>query len=54
MSAGEGQESAGEQKQGKGELDQIRQMIRAIIQSGNGSDGGKCYFLPAQFGVEGR
>lgn len=41
-------------KTGKGELDQIRQMIRAISQSGNGLDGGKCYFLPARFGAEGR
>lgn len=41
-------------KTGKGELDQIQQMIRAISQSGNGLDGGKCYFLPARFGVEGQ
>ena len=38
----------------KRELDQIRQMIRAISQSGSVSDDGKCYFLPVQFGVKGR
>lgn len=32
----------------KRELEQIRQMIRAISQSVNASDSGKCYFLPVQ------
>lgn len=56
MSAGEGQERVcvGGAKTEKRELDQIRQMIRAISQSGNISDEGRCYFLPVQFGVKGR
>lgn len=54
MSAGEGQGSEGGAKTGKRELDQIRQMIKAISQSGNVVDGGKCYFLPVQLGVKGQ
>lgn len=38
----------------KGELHKIHQMIRAISQCGNVLDGGKCYFLPVQFGVKGQ
>ena len=50
MSAGEGQGSVGGGAETeKRELDQIRQMIRAISQSGNALHGGKCYFLPVQF-----
>lgn len=54
MSAREGQESVGGVKTEKRELDQIRQMIRAISQSGNILHSGKCYFLPVQFGVKGQ
>lgn len=49
-----GTRECGGAKTGKRELDQIRQMIRAISQSGDVSDYGKCDFLPVQFGVKGR
>lgn len=54
MSAEEGQQSVGGAETEKRELDQIRQMIRAISQSGNVLRDGKCYFLPVQFGAKGR
>lgn len=43
-----------EQGRRKRELDQIRQMIRAISQCGKVLDDGECYFLPVHCGVKGQ
>lgn len=43
-----------EQRRSKRELDQIRQMIRAISQCGKVLDDGECYFLPVHSGVKGQ
>lgn len=42
-----------ERRRRKRELDQIRQMIRAISQCGKALDGGERYFLPVHSGVRG-
>lgn len=43
-----------EQRRRERELDQIRQMIRAISQCGKVLDGGERYFLPVHSGVKGQ
>lgn len=43
-----------EQRRRKRELDQIRQMIRAISQCGKVLDNGERYFLPVHSGVKGQ